>query len=76
MKTTIELPDSLADEARAFARDSNTTLRDLVVEGLRAELIRRRVPGPHVDFVFPTVDGKGLRADVNPSRLTDMSYDL
>jgi len=33
MKTTIELPDALAREAKEFARERGTTLRDLVVEG-------------------------------------------
>jgi len=41
MKTTIELPDSLLDEARAAAREGGTTLRDLVEQGLREVLARR-----------------------------------
>lgn len=76
MKTTIELPDALAAEARDFARERHTTLRDLVVEGLRAELTRRRAPGPRVDFIFPTVRGKGLQAGVEPDHLTELAYDL
>ena len=41
MKTTIELPDDLAQEARRVAAESGTTLRSLVEEGLRRELDRR-----------------------------------
>ncbi len=41
MKTTIELPDSLLDEAREAAREGGTTLRELVEQGLREVLARR-----------------------------------
>jgi len=75
MKTTIELPDALAAEARALARERHTTLRHLVVEGLRAELDRRRRPAPRIDFVFPVVSGNGLLPGVDASRLTDLAYD-
>lgn len=60
MKTTIELPDALADEARALAHEHGTTLRELVVEGLRSEVERRRRPPAPVDFHFPTARGEGL----------------
>lgn len=40
MKTTIELPDDLAFEARRIAAESGTTLRSLVEEALRRELER------------------------------------
>ena len=76
MKTTIDLPDALAAEARALAGAQGATLRDLVVAGLRAEVERRREPGPRVDFVFPTVGGRGLQPGVDASRLTDLAYDL
>ena len=46
MKTTIELPDALACEARELAAREKTTLRELVEAGLRAVLReRRRVAG-------------------------------
>ena len=44
MKTTIELPDDLAAEAKRIAAQSGTTLRSLVEAGLRAELERRVQP--------------------------------
>ena len=62
MKTTIDLPDALANEAKTLAASTGTTLRDLVVAGLRSEVERRSRPAT-VDFVFPTVAGRGLRAD-------------
>jgi hypothetical protein len=75
MKTTIDLPDALASEAKALARESGTTLRDLVVSGLRRELAERQ-SAPRVDFVFPTSSGVGLLADVEPGHQISRSYGL
>lgn len=55
MKTTIELPDDLANEAKRVAAQSGTTLRSLVEAGLRAELERRTQPAtwaPRSDLAF------------------------
>lgn len=76
MKTTIDVPDALAAEARDLARDQGVTLRELMIGGLRLELERRRAPGPRVDFVFPTVAGDGLRPGVDAEHLTDLAYEL
>ncbi|MBA3860700.1 MAG: type II toxin-antitoxin system VapB family antitoxin [Actinomycetota bacterium] len=38
MKTTIDVPDALLQAARAQARREDTTLRELVSEGLRRVL--------------------------------------
>lgn len=51
-------------------------MRELMVEGLRAEVARRSEPEPRVDFVFTTVDGRGLRPEVATRQLTDLAYDL
>lgn len=42
MKTTVEIPDALAEEARAVARREKTTLRALIETGLRQVLHERR----------------------------------
>ncbi len=73
MKTTIDIPDALAEDAKRLVRESGVTLRDLVVTGLRAEVQRRRTP-PRVDFVFPTIGGNGLVADLAPWDVIDRSY--
>jgi hypothetical protein len=55
VKTTIELPDDLANEAKRVAAQSGTTLRSLVESGLRAELERRSVPptwAPRPELAF------------------------
>ncbi|MCU0247411.1 MAG: hypothetical protein MUC42_12610 [Bryobacter sp.] len=38
MKTTVDLPDELVIEAKKFAAEQRTTLRDLVENGLRQEI--------------------------------------
>lgn len=73
MKTTIDLPDALAREAKDVARGSGTTLRDLVVAGLAAEIDRRRAP--RADFVLPTAGGLGLEAGLDPADAIARSYD-
>ncbi len=41
MKTTIELPDDLLKRSKAVARLENSTLKALIVEGLRLALRER-----------------------------------
>jgi len=75
MKTTIELPDALANEAKELARTQGATLRELMVSGLRREIERRSAPSPQVDFNFPVVEGC-LQAGVDPHDLLSYAYDL
>lgn len=75
MKTTIELPDALASEAKQLALDEGTSLRELVISGLRRELDDRR-GRVKVDFVFPTAGGTGLVADLDPRDALARSYGL
>jgi hypothetical protein len=37
--------------------------------------VERRAQASVVDFVFPTVDGRGLRVEVDPARLTELAYE-
>lgn len=76
MKTTIDLPDELVGQVKALARESGTTMRELMVDGLRSELERRRSAVVRPDFVFHTVAGDGLRPDVDPTDQTRLAYDL
>lgn len=45
MRTTIILPDGLAEEARQRARESGRTFTSLVIEGLRQVLRESDMPG-------------------------------
>jgi hypothetical protein len=76
MKTTIDLPDALAKEARDLAREQGVSLRELVVDGLRRELTRRTTTRPEeVEFHFPTFRGDGLQPGVEWADLVEMSYE-
>lgn len=76
MKTTIDLPDALARRAKDVARQQHVSLRDLVTEGLRAELERRMAPPEDVELRFTTAGGDGLHESVDPSTLTERAYEL
>ena len=44
MKTTVEIADSLLEEAKKLATKDKTTLRELVEQGLRRILSERKRP--------------------------------
>ena len=77
MKTTIELPDSLFDEARRLARRERTTLKALMQEGLRRIILeRKRRRGFRLRRV--TFKGKGLQPDLASAsweKIREMSYE-
>ena len=77
MKTTVEIPDSLLDEARKLAARERTTVRALIEAGLRRILAERRRTG-----VFrlrkASFKGQGLQpdmADATWERIRDMAYE-
>ncbi len=74
MKTTIDIPDALAREAKELAHRQRSSLRDLVVSGLRAEVDRRRASAV-VDFHFPTTAGQGLAVGVDQREVVERSYE-
>ncbi len=73
MKTTIDLPDELFRELKELAREQGVPMREVLVDGLRTEIERRREPRPKVDLVFPTSgdDGELL---VDPRDMIAISY--
>jgi hypothetical protein len=76
MKTTIELPDELIEQARRVARQEGATLRALVEEGLQRSLeARRRAVSRQLDF--PSYGGSGLTDEFQGapwSRIRDEIY--
>lgn len=64
MKTTIDIADSLAREARKAARRRGTTLRALVEEGLRRVLENEAAARPRRPFRMVTFQGRGTQPGV------------
>ena len=76
MKTTIELPDTLIEQARRVAQREGATLRALLEEGLQRSLeARRQAARRQLDF--PTYGGNGLTDEFQGapwSRIRDEIY--
>lgn len=76
MKTTIELPDDLLEQARRVARQEGGTLRALIEEGLQRSLeARRQAVCRKLDF--PSFGGSGLTQEFQGaswSRIRDEIY--
>ena len=77
MKTTVEIPDSLLDEARKLAARQETTLRVLIIEGLRRIIADRKRTGTF-RLRKATFRGTGLQPDVAGAgweRIRAMAYE-
>lgn len=77
MKTTVEIPDTLMKEARKLASRQRTTLRVLIVEGLRRVLTERR-SSAGFRLRKASFKGNGLQpeaAGASWERLRDMVYE-
>jgi len=62
MKTTVDIADDVLLRAKAFAEESETTLRRLIEEGLRRVLDQADSPeSGQIDWV--TFNGKGLQPE-------------
>jgi hypothetical protein len=77
MKTTVDIPDRLLEEARRVAARERTTVRSLIEEGLRRVVAERKQP---VTFRLrrATFKGDGLRpeaAGVSWERIRDAAYE-
>jgi len=78
MKTTIDIADDLLDRAKRQAQRENKTLKEIVEEALRRQLVSQ--PGRKRFTYRPhTVKGKGLQAGVaegNWEQIRDLIYRL
>ena len=61
MKTTVEISDALADEAKALAAREKTTLRALIEAGLR-QVLRDRHRKARFRLRDASFRGRGLQA--------------
>lgn len=62
MKTTVEIADSLLDQARKLAARENTTLRALVEAGLRQIIVERKCQ-PQFRLRDASFAGNGLQPE-------------
>ena len=61
MKTTVDISESLHDEARKIAAGEKTSIKALIEEGLR-KVIEERKQQQHFKLRKATFKGKGLQA--------------
>jgi hypothetical protein len=77
MTTTIDIPDDLARRIRTLADARQTTLRALVIEGLRWVLAQRKEKKPF-RLRDASVGGRGLQPGVKEGdwdRICDLIYE-
>ncbi len=77
MKTTVEISDSLANEAKAVARREKTTLRALIEAGLR-RLLRDRQRRARFQLRDASFAGRGLQPafrNRDLQRILDAAYE-
>ena len=77
MKTTVQIPDSLFEEARKVAHRDRTTLKALVEEGLR-RIISERKRRNTFQLRKATFKGKGLQphlAGASWDKIRELSYE-
>jgi hypothetical protein len=77
MKTTIQISDGLLNQARELAKKEDTTLKELVEEGLR-RVIDERVQRKPFKLRDASFGGGGLRpevADLGWEKIIEMSYE-
>ena len=77
MKTTVEIPDPLAQEAKAVARREKTTLRALIEAGLR-QVLRDRRRRSRFQLRDASFGGRGLQPEFRNGdwqRIRDAAYE-
>lgn len=77
MKTTVEIPDPLAAEAKAVARREKTTLRALIEAGLR-HVVRDRRRRARFELRDASFGGRGLQPDFRDAdwqRIREAAYE-
>ncbi len=76
MKTTVEIADSLFDQAKALAQKEGLSFRILVEEGLRT-VLEARTNTPSKPFRLRDGrfrGGKGLQSGIKWANLTSLAY--
>jgi hypothetical protein len=75
MKTTVELPDPLLRQAKAYALERGVPLRE-VIEAALVMLLRERPPAPgRFRLKTITTKGEGLQIDGDWSQIRSLIYE-
>lgn len=74
VKTTVELPDALLEEAKRLAARQGLTLKQLLEMGLR-QTIAAQKPSEPFRLRKHTVGGKGLVEDIDWPGIRERIYD-
>mgnify|MGYP006290686437 FL=1 len=77
MKTTVDIADDLARQARELAKRRDTTLRAILEEGIRKVLAAERT-GEAYELPDRSVRGRGLQADFRDrswAEIREAAYD-
>jgi mRNA-degrading endonuclease RelE of RelBE toxin-antitoxin system len=77
MKTTVDIPDSVLEDAKHLAARQRTTVRALIIEGLRRLISERKRPTSY-RLRKATFKGRGLQPDVAEGsweRIRDFTYE-
>jgi hypothetical protein len=77
MKTTVEISDSLAREAKAVAAREKTTLRALIEDGLR-EVLKSKRRSARFTLRDASFGGRGLQPEFKSAdwnRMRDAAYE-
>jgi len=73
MKTTVELPDALLREAKAYAAPQGVPMREVFERGLRAVLDEATKEPFNLKTV--TTNGEGMVRDYSWQEVLDIIYD-
>ena len=77
MKTTVQMPDSIFEEARKLAHRERTTLKALIQEGLRRIISERKQRG-RFKLRKATFKGTGLQPHLTGAswdKIRELSYE-
>ena len=75
MKTTVEIPDDLFQEASVYAAQNGLHLWEIVERGVRMVVSARPEPPKQFRLRYVTTQGEGLICDDNWSAIRSLIYD-
>ncbi len=76
MKTTVEIADSVFEEAKRLARSRRIPLRQLIEEGLRTVIEKDRHPQKEFRLRDGSFDGTGTAEDLAWPQIRERAYEV